>query len=151
VNSYSIHRYAPGELRTSKLEYFFNKNFSISDLVDYNVIHLQTYITKISEQAHHITICHNLTSNLNALLSYYINEKNCFITWFAVGVDFRGLGLGKRLMSELEITMKLQGISTIALEVLAANSLAIHFYEYHNFKLRVDHSNCKILKYYKHI
>ncbi len=151
MNSYSIHRYAPGELATSKLEYFFNKNFLISDLVNYNVKHLQTYITKISEQAHHITICHNLTSNLNALLSYYMNEKSCFITWFAVDVDFQGLGLGKRLMSELEIAMKLQGISTIALEVLATNSRAIHFYEYHNFKLSITESNCKILNYHKYI
>jgi ribosomal protein S18 acetylase RimI-like enzyme len=80
-----------------------------------------------------------------------MNEKNCFITWIAVGVDLRGLGLGKRLMAELEVTMKRQDISMITLEVVATNSLAIHFYEYHNFKLSVTGSNSKILKYYKYI
>lgn len=151
MSSNLIHRYIPKKLGTSELENFFNKNFSSSDLTNYNVKDLRAYIAKLSEQAHHITICDESTGNFIGLLSYYLNEKSCFITWFAIDVDFRSLGLGKLLMSDLETTLKSKDITTITLEVTANNTRAIYFYESLNFKLQGIDYNFDILKYSKNI
>lgn len=57
------------------------------------------------------------------------------ITNIAVHPDYRGKGVGKRLMEDLIETAQKEGIAQMTLEVRKSNGVAIHLYESFGFEI----------------
>ncbi|SJZ59951.1 ribosomal protein S18-alanine N-acetyltransferase [Garciella nitratireducens] len=57
------------------------------------------------------------------------------ITNIAVHPDYRGKGIGKKLMQGLIDTAKREGIMQMSLEVRKSNTIAIHLYESFGFRV----------------
>lgn len=77
--------------------------------------------------------------------NYRVGFEHSGILSIGVNGDYRGQGLGKRLLRETVERARAIGISRIELDVFASNTVAIDFYVNHNFALEGRKRNARCL------
>ena len=68
-------------------------------------------------------------------VSYRINKNKFHIFHLFIDEEYRGLGLAKRLINEIEKCSQMKGINLITLNVVQKNKEAINLYERLGYKI----------------
>lgn len=91
------------------------------------------WVPKVLNNAHFIIAEEGRT--LTGFAAHYANDDWCFLTMIHVASDYRGRGIGKKMLDELK-----SAFGTIELEVLRSNP-AVHLYDRGGFKIEESRSS----------
>ena len=96
-------------------------------------VEITSYSKKLAENANFIIAIKD--NGTVACLAYYINQikSEIYIPYICVGVEYRGLGLGEMMLSDVCNYADQESMS-ISLEVLENNNRAIALYKKFGFK-----------------
>lgn len=103
----------------------------------------QGLVNGLSTPNHHVLVAENV-NGVSIGMIYYETEKSdrAFIEDFLVYEEYRQMGYGRAILTELEHILKLSGIPAVILHVFEQNSSAIKLYEKCGFSiLKVDNAD----------
>lgn len=114
-------------------------------------ISIESYAIKVLKHATFIAIIDN--GLILGLSIVYLNRKEkdfAYLTYISIDKRYRGLGLGKILLSQTLEEAKIRGFETLKLEVKKSNHIATHLYRSLGFRdvLIMDNSSYMELHLY---
>lgn len=99
-------------------------------------LNLKEYSKKIASKASLFTNFKN--GNLLGLCAVYATDNvnyQAYLTMLAVDPCYRGLGIAKRLIVEMEEKLSFKGFESVKLEVYKTNQSAYLLYSNHGYKI----------------
>lgn len=88
-----------------------------------------TFVTLLSLYPRYFLVCECCGKTVGYITAVVDRDGYGHVMSVAVDPDYRGLGIGKRLMEAVEARLSNDGIKQVRLEVAVNNSVAIKMYE----------------------
>ena len=106
----------------------------------------EEYVDSVSEKIAANGIVYRLQTNTKHIgfFSLYANDhttRTAFISFIAVGPQYRNEGYGSKLLNKAILTAKENDMKTLKLEVLKYNTKAQRFYKKHGFTFASESEN----------
>ena len=106
----------------------------------------EAYVDSVSEKIAANGIVYCILANMKRIgfFSIYANDhttKTAFISFIAIGRQYRNSGYGSSLLNKAILTAKENHMETLKLEVLKYNTNAQHFYKKHGFSFAGESEN----------